>query len=291
MKLPLLGCCALLPFAVAAQTLERIEKSGSFTIVHRESSVPFSYLLPNQAEPVGLAVELCKRVAEAVQRELKLKSLKIRYLPVTSSTRIPAIVEGKADIECGTTTDNKERREQVSFSHHHFFGAIQILARTSTGIQSWSDLDGRRVVFSKGTSTQGVLAKDARTASLSYTTLEAKDHAESFEWLSAGKADAFVLEDVQLAGMRASAAKPADFALVGQRLTIEPYALMMAKGDVRFQRLVNRELEQIYRSGEYAKLYKRWFESPIPPKQINFDLPMSNLLRGQVRRPSSILPG
>ena len=291
MKLPLLGCCALLPFANAAQTLERIEKSGSFTIVHRESSVPFSYLLPNQAEPVGLAVELCKRVAEAVQRELKLKSLKIRYLPVTSSTRIPAIVEGKADIECGTTTDNKERREQVSFSHHHFFGAIQILARTSTGIQSWSDLDGRRVVFSKGTSTQGVLAKDARTASLSYTTLEAKDHAESFEWLSAGKADAFVLEDVQLAGMRASAAKPADFALVGQRLTIEPYALMMAKGDVRFQRLVNRELEQIYRSGEYAKLYKRWFESPIPPKQINFDLPMSNLLRGQVRRPSSILPG
>jgi len=291
MKLPLLGCCALLPFAVAAQTLERIEKSGSFTIAHRESSVPFSYLLPNQAEPVGLAVELCKRVAEAVQRELKLKSLKIRYLPVTSSTRIPAIVEGKADIECGTTTDNKERREQVSFSHHHFFGAIQILARTSTGIQSWSDLDGRRVVFSKGTSTQGVLAKDARTASLSYTTLEAKDHAESFEWLSAGKADAFVLEDVQLAGMRASAAKPADFALVGQRLTIEPYALMMAKGDVRFQRLVNRELEQIYRSGEYATLYKRWFESPIPPKQINFDLPMSNLLRGQVRRPSSILPG
>jgi len=291
MKLPLLGCCALLPFAVAAQTLERIEKSGSFTIAHRESSVPFSYLLPNQAEPVGLAVELCKRVAEAVQRELKLKSLKIRYLPVTSSTRIPAIVEGKADIECGTTTDNKERREQVSFSHHHFFGAIQILARSSTGIQSWSDLDGRRVVFSKGTSTQGVLAKDARTASLSYTTLEAKDHAESFEWLSAGKADAFVLEDVQLAGMRASAAKPADFALVGQRLTIEPYALMMAKGDVRFQRLVNRELEQIYRSGEYAKLYKRWFESPIPPKQINFDLPMSNLLRGQVRRPSSILPG
>jgi ABC-type amino acid transport substrate-binding protein len=284
-----LGLAACGP--LAAQTLDRIKQTGVFTIAHREASVPLSYTMPGRTEPQGLAVALCQRIAQAVKAELKLPKLEVRYLPVSSSNRIPLIQEGKADIECGSTTDNTARREQVSFSHHHFFAAVQYLSRTKQPVASWDELQGKRVVFSKGTSTQAALAANAATKDLKYTVIEGKDHAESFALLAEGKADAFVLEDVLLAGLRAGAPDPKAYVLGGRRLTIEPYALMMQKNDEEFQRLVNRELRRLYQSGEYAKLYKRWFQSPIPPNNINLDLPMSTLLREQVRKPSSLIPG
>jgi ABC-type amino acid transport substrate-binding protein len=281
---------ALLAGSPSAQTLDRIQKTGEFRIAHRESSVPFSYLLPGKAEPVGLAVDLCLRVARAVERELKLPKLKIVYVPVSSSTRIPAIQEDKADIECGSTTDNLQRREQVAFSHHHFFAAVQFLAR-SGGPRDWASLDGKTLAYTAGTSTRKVVESDPATRDLKVKVLEGKDHAESFALLRDGKVDAFVLEDVLLPAQRAGSGKPAGFAVGGRRLTIEPYALMMRKGDAAFQRLVNRELEVAFTSGDYAKLYERWFQKPIPPNQVQLDLPPSRLLRDQMRKPSSIIPG
>jgi ABC-type amino acid transport substrate-binding protein len=284
-----LGGAVCLP--LAAQTLERIKKTGVFTIAHREASVPLSYLIPGNAEPQGLAVALCQRVAQAIKAELKLPKLELRYVAVSSSTRIPVIQEGKADIECGSTTDNAARREQVAFSHHHFFAAVQYLSRTQQPLASWSELQGKRVVFTQGTTTQAALAASALTKDLKYTVLQGKDHAESFALLANGSADAFVLEDVLLAGLRAGAPDPKAFVLGGRRLTIEPYALMMKKDDEAFQQLVNRELRRTYQSGEYAQLYKRWFESPIPPSNLNLELPMGVLLREQMRKPSSVIPG
>ncbi len=273
-----------------AQTLERIQRSGVFTIAHREASVPLSYIEEGRSTPHGLAVALCQRIAKAVQAELKLPRLELRYLPVSSANRIQVIQEGKADIECGSTTDNQKRREQVGFSHHHFFAAVQFLTR-SNGPKEWGDLEGKTVVFTKGTSTQAALLNDVSTKDLKYKVLEGKDHTESFALLAEGKADVFVLEDVLLAGLRASAPDPQQFVLAGRRLTIEPYALMLRKDDEAFQRVVNRELTRLFQSGEYSALYRQWFQSPIPPKKINLDLPVSGLLRAQIRRPSSLIPG
>lgn len=287
---PAFSVALLLAGSAQAQTLERVGRTQTFTIAHREASVPFSYVV--DGKPVGLAVELCQRIAKAVQRELKLPQLNVRYLPVTSSTRIPAIQEGKADIECGSTTDNLARREQVAFSHHHFFAAVQFMVKLGpTAPDNWTALDGRRLVFSTGTSTRKAMDGHAMTKGLAFKTVEGKDHAESFQLLSSGQADAFVLEDVLLAGLRAGSPEPKAYEVRGTPLTIEPYALMMAKGDEAFQRVVNRELREIFVSGDFAKLYAKWFQSPIPPNKLNLDLPASRLLREQMRKPSSIIPG
>lgn len=282
--------CVLLPLSAQAQTLDHIKQSGSFTIAFRESSVPFSYVVKGTPEPLGLAVDLCKKIAQAVKAELKLPALKINYVPVTSATRIPTIQQGAADIECGSTTDNRERREQVSFSHHHFFAAVQMLTKTGGPVRDWSDLEGRTVVFTQGTSTKAAVEKNARTKVLKYKVLEGQDHKDSFSLLASGQADAFVLEDVLLAGLRAASIKPKDYELAGSRLTIEPYALMIRKGDARFLKLVDRELERLFFSGEYAKLYERWFMQPIPPNDLTLNLPPSSLLRSQMRRPQSVIP-
>ena len=274
-----------------AQTLERIKQSGVITIAHRDASIPLSFTEPDKPEPQGLAVALCQRIALAVKKELRLRSLELRYVSVSSSTRIPTIQEGKADIECGSTTDNLKRREQVSFSHHHFFAAVQFLARSQDKLLGWQDLNGKTLAFTQGTSTQAALAAHLATKNLQFTTVQGKDHAESFALLLAGKADAFVLEDVLLASLKAGSADPKALSLAGRPLSIEPYALMVHKGDEAFLRVVNRELTRLYKSGDYAKLYKQWFQSEIGPNKINLNLPMSALLREQARKPSSVIPG
>lgn len=276
--------------ATQAQTLEHIKQTGAITIAYRESSVPFSYVVQGLPEPVGLSIDLCKKVAQAVKAELKLPALKTNWVAVSSATRIPTIQEGKADIECGSTTDNRERREQVAFSHHHFFAAVQMLTKTGGPVKEWSDLEGKTAVFTQGTSTKASVEKNPRTKSLKFKVVEGKDHKDSFSLLASGQADVFVLEDVLLAGLRAASAKPKDFELVGSRLTIEPYALMVRKGDATFLRVVNRELERLYQSGDYAKLYDKWFMKPIQPNDLVLSLPPSSLLRSQMRRPQSIIP-
>jgi ABC-type amino acid transport substrate-binding protein len=285
--LPVLVSSLALP--AAAQTLEKIQKSKTFVIAHRESSVPLSYLDADK-KPIGLAVGLCERIAEAIKRELRLTELKTQYLLVTSSTRIDAIKDGRADIECGSTTDTYERREQVTFSHHHYFAAVQFLAKVSSGIKDWNDLNKKTVVFTKGTSTADLLKRNPTTATVPIDLIEGRDHAESFSMVESGKADVFAMEDVLLAGLRANAKDPAQYVVGGARLTIEPYGLMLRKGDTAFLRVVNNELSRLYKTGEYSKLYRKWFQEPIPPKDINLSLPPSMVLRDQITYPSSIIP-
>lgn len=283
--LALAGTC----LATQAQTLSRISSSGTLTVAYRDGAMPFSYVLPGQKEPVGLAIDLCKEIAQSIKRDLGLSDLRIRYLAVPASDALQAIKQGKADIECSTTTDTRQRREEVAFSHHHFFAGVQLMTRVNAGVKDWADIAKRTVSVTAGTSARDVMAKHKLTKGLAYKTIEGPDYSESFRHLNNGKADAWALENVLLVGIRAQDRNPRAWEIVGEQLSIEPYALMLKKGDADFLRAVNKELERLFVTGEYQKIYDRWFMSPIPPRNVNLKLEPGSLLRAQMRRPKSVI--
>jgi ABC-type amino acid transport substrate-binding protein len=268
-----------------ADTLSKIRETQTIVIAHRESSVPFSYFDENK-KPVGYANDLCLKIAEAVRRELKLSQLNIRYLAVTSSDRIPAIVEGKADLECGSTTNNAERRKQVAFTIPHFIAGVRMAVRTNSGIRNWADLRGKHVVTTKGTTTVKLLTDRDKVRSLNLSLLEGRDHAESFAMVEKNQAQAFPMDDVLLYGLRANAQDPSAFIITGDALSTEPYGIMLRKDDPAFKAMVDREMARIINEGEIYKLYDKWFMNPIPPKGVNLSMPMGHLLRDLFRFPT-----
>jgi ABC-type amino acid transport substrate-binding protein len=285
----LLCAAAIAAIAAAAHaddTLARIRQTQTITIAHREASVPFSYIDDSTKKPVGYAVDLCLRVADAIKRELKLPNLKIEFLPVTPSTRIPAIVDGKADLECGSTTNNAERRKQVAFTIPHFVATARMVVRTDSGIKNWPDLHDKRVVTTKGTTTVKLLTDRDKVRALNLKLIEGVDHNESFSKVEKHEAEAFPMDDVLLFGLRATAKNPADFEIVGDPLSTEPYAIMLRKDDPAFKSLVDREMARLINDGELTKLYDKWFMRPIPPKNVNMKMPMSHLLRDILRFPT-----
>ena len=278
-------CCAVPILAQAGDTLAKIRDAQTITIAHREASLPFSYLDDNK-KPIGYAVDLCLKIADAIKRELKLPKLEVVYLAVTPSSRIPAIVDGKADLECGSTTNNVERRKQVAFTIPHFVAAARMLVRADSGIRNWSDLRDKRVVTTKGTTTVKLLNDRDKVRALGLKLIEAGDHAESFGKVEKGEAEAFPMDDVLLYGLRAKAKEPSKFLVVGDLLSTEPYAIMLRKDDASFKAMVDKEMGRIINEGELVKLYDKWFMHPIPPSSLNMNMPMGYLLRDALRFPT-----
>lgn len=278
-------CCAVPLLAQAGDTLAKIRATQTITIAHREASLPFSYLDDNK-KPIGYAVDLCVKIADAIKRELKLPKLDVVYLAVTPSSRIPAIVDGKADLECGSTTNNVERRKQVAFTIPHFVAAARMLVRADSGIRNWSDLRDKRVVTTKGTTTVKLLNDRDKVRALGLKLIEASDHAESFGKVEKGEAEAFPMDDVLLYGLRAKAKEPSKFLVVGDLLSTEPYAIMLRKDDAPFKAMVDKEMGRIINEGELVKLYDKWFMHPIPPNGLNMNMPMGYLLRDALRFPT-----
>jgi len=272
--------------AQAGDTLAKIRDTQTITVAYREASIPFSYLDQN-GKPVGYAVDLCLKVVDAVRRELKLPQLKVEYLAVTSTSRIPAIAEGKADLECGSTTNNAERRKQVAFTIPHFIAAVRMAVRADSGITNWSGLRDKRVVTTKGTTTVKLLTERDKVRALNLKLLEGRDHDDSFAMVEKGQAEAFPMDDVLLYGLRASAREPAAFMVVGDQLSAEPYAIMVRRDDPAFKAVVDREMARIINDGEFVKLYDKWFRSPLPSKNMmNMNMPMNHLLRDTLRFPT-----
>jgi ABC-type amino acid transport substrate-binding protein len=278
----LLSCCT---FSYAGDTLARIKETQTITIAHREASLPFSYLSENK-KPIGYSVDVCLKLVDAIKKELKLPQLTVNYLLVTPSTRIPAIVESKADLECGSTTNNVERRKQVAFTIPHFFATARMLVRTESGIKNWTDLKDKVVVTTKGTTSVKLLNDRDKVRSLSLKLIEGDDHNLSFAMVESGKADAFSMDDVLLYGLRAMSKDSAKFSIVGDSLSTEPYAIILRKDDPNFKGLLDKEMARLMGDGEITKLYDKWFKSPIPPKGVNLNMPMGFLLRDNIRFPS-----
>ncbi|MDF3882391.1 amino acid ABC transporter substrate-binding protein [Cupriavidus basilensis] len=264
--------------------LHRIAQTGVLRIAHRESSVPFSFVA--DGKPHGYAVDLCLRVADALRGALALPALKVEFVPVTPASRIAAIVDGKADLECGSTTNNRERREQVAFTIPHYIAGSRMLVKTGSGIRKLGDLRGKTVVSTAGTTSLAVVRQINGSGAMQIRVVEARDHAEAFAMVEQDKADAFVMDDVLLYGLRANSRNPASYTVTSELLTIEPYAIMLSKQDAEFKRLVDKTLVSAIYSLDTQKLYKKWFQSPIPPHGVNLDIPMSYLLRDAFKFPS-----
>ena len=278
--------CGLAAGAAAAGQLDQIRESRQITIAHRDASVPLSYVVGDDKKPVGYAVEICQKIAEAVRKELKLPALEVRYLSVTGANRIPTIVEGKAAIECGSTTNTAARRQQVDFTIAHFIAASRFLTRSSTSGTTISDLAGKTVVSTIGTTNIETLRRLDREQGLKLKIVEARDHAEAFSMVEKATADAFAMDDVLLYSLRATSGKPADFQVIGKPMTIEPYAMMLPKGDAEFKRVVDTEMRRLIQSGEIYEIYRKWFMAPIPPKGTNLELPVPAILRDSFKYPS-----
>lgn len=264
---------------------DKIRKAGEIVIAHRESSIPFSYVDADK-KPVGYAVELCNRIAEAVGRHLKMPNLKTGYLLVTAANRIPSIVDGKASLECGSTTNTADRRKQVDFTIPHYIASARLLVRSESSVGTLQDLAGRTVTSTKETTPIKTLARLNAEYVLNLKIVEAADHAQGFANVVQGKAEAFAMDDVLLFGLRANAEKPDAFKVVGKPMTIEPYAIMLPKGDAEFKKLVDDEMRRLISTGTLQQLYAKWFTQPIPPKGINMQLTMPALFRDSLKYPS-----
>ena len=263
-------------------TLQKVRDTGVLVIAHREASIPFSYLDADK-KPVGYALELCLKVAEALRRDLKLPNLRVEFVPVSSANRIPTIAQGKADLECGSTTNNAARRKEVAFAPAHYFAGARLLVRSNSGIKRLSDLRGKRIVTTRGTTTATALKAAADKGIVSATLVEAKDHDEAFAMLEKGEADAFAMDDILLYGLKASSQNPAELAVVGDPIQVEPYAIMLRRDDPAFKKLVDDTLAGLMKGGEFEKLYNKWFMAPIPPKGINLQAPMSQELKDNLK--------
>lgn len=275
--------------AQAATTLEKIAQNGTVNLGYRDSSAPFSYVVEGQT-PIGYSIDICHKVVEAVKRELKRPDLAVKYTPVSSSTRISALTSGEIDLECGSTTSTAERRKQVAFTIPTFIAHARLMVRDGSGIASFYDLAGKTVVTTQGTSSEKLIKERNESYSLRATVLTGKDHAESFSMLESGKAAAFMMDDVLLYSLRAGSKTPKAYVITRDPLTVEPLAIMMRKDDPAFKKLVDAEVSRVITRGEIQGIYKKWFESPIPPHQHNLEMPMGYQLRDSFKTPTDWLP-
>ena len=273
----------------AAGVLDRVGAGGKLLIGHRESSIPFSYVDADK-KPVGYAVDLCLKLAEAVRKKTGAKNMQVEMVQVTSANRIAMVAEGKVDLECGSTTNNAERREKVAFTVPHFITGARLLVRANARIDRIEDLEGKKLVSTKGTTPLKAAEQANRERLLGVTILEAPDHAKAVEMVEKGDADAFVMDDVLLYGLAANRPKPDALKVVGKFLTTEPLAIMLSKNDLEFKKLVDEEMRRLIVSKEIQPVYDKWFLKPIPPNDKALNLPVSYLLRDFWKYPSDFVP-
>jgi ABC-type amino acid transport substrate-binding protein len=275
--------------ATAGVVLDRIKERGKIVIAHRESSVPFSYVGADR-KPVGYAVDLCLRVAEAVRKNLQLKALPVEFVPVTPSDRIAAVAEGRADMECGSTTNNAERRQKVAFTVPHYITGARFMVRADSNVDSLAGFEGKKLVSTIGTTPLKAIAAANRERLLRIQILEAPDHARAREMVERGEADGFAMDDVLLFGLIAGSADPSKLKVVGKFLTIEPLAIMLPKDDPAFKRIVDDEMKRMISTHEAHAIFDRWFMRPIPPNNTALNLPMNYLLKDFWKYPTDQVP-
>jgi glutamate/aspartate transport system substrate-binding protein len=281
-------CGALAAPAAAQQlsgTLKKIKETGTITIGHRESSIPFSYLDDKQ-QPVGYAMDLCMKIVDAVKADLKMPGLKVQLQPVTSSNRIPLMQNGTIDLECGSTTNSVERQKQVSFGPTYFVINVTAAVKKSSSINTLSDLNGKTISTTSGTTSVPLLKKYSKTQNVEVKEIYGKDHAESFLLMADDRSSAFVMDDILLAGQIANSRNPSDYRIIPESLRQEPYSMMLRKDDPQFKALVDKAVGGVMKSGEIEKIYAKWFTSPIPPKGVNLNFPMTPAIREAFKNPN-----
>jgi glutamate/aspartate transport system substrate-binding protein len=272
----------------ASQTLDKIKETGKIAFGYREASIPFAYLGADN-KPTGLSLELCAAVADRLKSELKRPALEIEYIPVNASNRIPLLQNGTIDIECGSTTNTTERQKQVAFSIATYVASPRWLVSASSAVTGLNGLEGQTVVVTQGSLNFAGAQKSITDQKLNAKIAQAKDHAESLLMLSAGRAAAWFEDDILVAGLVANSPDPKAYRMLPVTYAPTYYGLMTRRDDPEFKALVDAAIREKMASGEFNKLYSRWFESPIPPKGQSLMLPMSDAMKARVASPSDAL--
>lgn len=278
---------ALLAAAPAMSApIDKIKADGRITFGHREASIPFSYL-DGQQKPVGFSIDICMAIVDRLKETLKLPKLDVILQPVTSATRIPLLTNGTIDLECGSTTNTKERQAIVAFSPTTYVATTNFLSKKAKGYNDFTALKGLTVVSTSGTTALKLINQLNTEKQLGLTIISAKDHAEAFLMVETERAAAFVMDDVLIAGLVATSRNPTDYVISKEYLSLEPYGIMFRKDDPELKKAVDEAVAGLMKSGGFDKLYKKWFESPIPPRNVNLNLPMSDLTRKAVANPTA----
>jgi len=252
---------------------KKIKDSKTVALGYRESSIPFSYV-NKAAEPIGYSIDLCNAVVDEISKEFEGVEIAVKYKKVTSETRIPAVRSGEVVLECGSTTANFERKKEVSFSPIFFVAGTKLLVARSSGISSYRDLRDKTVVVTAGTTNEAAVRAISDKQHLGIKFLVGSDHAQSFDMLKEGKADAFATDDVLLYGLVATTGAGDRYHVVGEYLSYDPYGLMYRKDDPDFGAVVDRTFTRLAQSRELVQLYNKWFQQRLPSGEI-LDLPMS----------------
>ncbi len=266
-------------------TLKKVADSKAITLGIRESSFPLSYLDASQ-KPIGYHIDICNAIADAVKAKLKLASLEVKTQAVTSQNRIPLVVNGTVDLECGSTTNNLDRQKQVAFAPTTFVTNVRMAVKKASGITDLDQLGGKPIATTTGTTSVQLMRAHEKGKNVDFKEVYGKDHADSFLMLETDRAVAFVMDDNLLAGLIANSKNPADYALVGSPLSIEPIAIMLRKDDPQFKAVVDDTVKAMAKSGELNKLYAKWFMAPIPPKGISLNFAMSDTLKSAIASPN-----
>ena len=294
MRKTVLSCAALLAFTatlVAAPVhaqesrLDKIKSTGEIALGHRDTSIPFSYLDDKQ-QPIGYSVDICYGIVDVLREKLGMEKIDIKFVPVTSSTRIPLVANGTVDIVCGSSTNTVERQVQVAFAPTTFITATRFVAKKSSNINTLEDLKGKIVVSTAGTSNIRWATAANEEQNLGMNIIPTKDHAEAFLTVENGRAMAFFMDDILLAGLVATSRNPDEWMISEEAYTVEPYALMQPKNDPEFKEVVDGAILAMMEDGTINELYKKWFESPIPPTDLNLNWPMSEQLKRALANPS-----
>ncbi|OJU92697.1 MAG: amino acid ABC transporter substrate-binding protein [Burkholderiales bacterium 66-5] len=259
-------------FAQATDTLAKISERGAVNLGVRDSS-GLAFTLGG-GKYVGFHTEMAERIVDDIGKQLG-KPLKINYQVITSQNRIPLIQNGTIDFECGSTTNSAARQKDVDFAYTTYVEEVRIAVNKKSGIHSIKDLNGKTVATTTGTTSVQTLRKNERAQGIDFKTIQGKDHADSFLLLESGRADAFVMDGSILAANIAKAKNPKDFELTGEVLSVEPIACMLPKGDAKLMKAVDDSIERQVKDGSLAKLYDKWFMQPIPPNNVNMNMPAS----------------
>lgn len=276
-------CCAA--GAADSATLRKIRESGVITLGYRESSFPFSYLDEGQ-RPIGYTMDICERIVGAVKQRLGLPDLERRFVQVSSPTRIPLVSNGTVDLECGVTTNTAERQREVAFTVTTFVAESRLLSKKTSPVLRLADMRGKVVTSTVGTTSLTHLQGLYATQGLDMTILAAQDDPEAFRLVVTDRAAAYAMDDALLRGTIANSSAPADYVVSDERLSVEPYGIMLTKGDPEFKRLADQVIVGLFRSGDIYTLYRKWFQSPIPPRGVNLAFPIFPSMERLVAHPT-----
>jgi glutamate/aspartate transport system substrate-binding protein len=274
--------------AAQSDTLSKIKASGTVQIGARDSQIPFSYRPTGSGEPVGFTNDICLKIVDAIKARLGMPELKVTYTTLTSTNRIPLLTNGTVDLDCATTTNTVQRQQQVAFAPSHFVTNITAAVKKNSGINSLADLNGKKVSTVAGSTGVQLLRGYRKTGNIEVEELAAKDTADGFLLMASDRTVAYILDDIQLAGLIATAPTPGEFKILsGESLRQEPYGIMYRKDDAQFKELVDTTVTDLFKSGAIEPIYAKWFTRPIPPANANLNFPMTEPLKDLYRNPNN----